>query len=50
MRSEIKCNGCQSIDYKTCNPSAKTPFGRRWHIPSGWAVTVPSGWLCPKCK
>jgi len=23
---------------------------RCWDIPSGWAVTIPSGWLCPDCK
>lgn len=21
-----------------------------WDIPEGWKVTLPNGWLCPKCS
>ena len=47
---EIKCDTCGGVAFKWANPDAKTMFGRRWHFPSGWAVTLPHGWLCPKCE
>lgn len=50
VKQEIKCEACAKSVFKWRNFQATTLWGRRWHLPAGWVVTLPHGWLCPNCK
>ena len=48
---DITCNQCGktiTLGLKTIGQGISKV--KCWDIPTGWNVTLPSGWLCPKCS
>ncbi len=47
----ITCNSCgKSVTVGLTKGCLWGKWDTVWDIPKGWSVTIPPGWLCPKCS